>query len=249
VFVDTIDVSCFGREDGRASVLATGGYGNSYTFLWSDGGDSTSVRTDLAPGTYGITVVDDADCSVTQSFSIGSPEDVTVDAGPDITLPIGQDTILNPVITGLPVPSVAAGIYTWTPNTGLNCGNCLNPAANPLDTTVYTLTVDINGCIYSDSLQINVSQDHIYFVPNAFSPNGDGHNDLFMITAFNVRKLEYRIFDRWGNLVFSGHDIKDSWDGTYKGKEANEAVYVYTVYIEYLDRYNFRSQGSITLMR
>jgi hypothetical protein len=50
-------------------------------------------------------------------------------------------------------------------------------------------------------------------------------------------------------MVFSGHDINDYWDGTFKGKEANEGVYVYHVYIEYLDRYNFRSQGGITLMR
>ncbi|MDX2001930.1 MAG: gliding motility-associated C-terminal domain-containing protein [Chitinophagales bacterium] len=247
--IDTTPVSCYGFSDGTATVIGSGGFNSSgsYVYLWSNGGDSTNVRTNLSAGSYSVVVVDDLGCTTTSNFTIESPNNITVDAGPEVSISVGSDTILEPTVVGLTATDNVS--YTWSPNTGLSCTDCANPIANPIDTTVYLVKVDVNGCVYSDSVVVNSAQSHIFYAPNAFSPNGDGQNDIYQFYAYGIRKFEFKIYDRWGNLVFTGHSIDDKWDGTYKGKEAGQGVYVYHLYCEYLDRVNFRKEGGITLIR
>lgn len=246
VTVVTDTAKCYGANSGHAQADATGGYGG-YQYVWNNTDTTGPIKDSLDAGNYTIEVIDRLGCTATNTFTVYQHPAVTVNAGEDITLEIGTDTTLSPQITGLLTNDNV--VYTWTPSTALSCVDCPNPVANPIDTTLYTLSIDVNGCLYADSLYLFVRQDHIFYAPNAFTPNGDGLNDTYFIQAKGVRKFELKIFNRWGDIVYISHDVNDAWDGNFLGKPADQAVYVYDLYIEYLDRYNFRKHGSLTLLR
>lgn len=146
-------------------------------------------------------------------------------------IPVGTGTIL-PVTYG---PGIAT--YTWTPPSGLSCTDCPNPFANPKLTTTYTVNVeDIYGCTNSQSVTVTViCNDRNYFIPNTFSPNGDGHNDIFYPRGSSITRISsMKIFNRWGELIFekrnfSANDASAGWNGLYKGKPATQDVYVYAI--------------------
>jgi gliding motility-associated-like protein len=87
------------------------------------------------------------------------------------------------------------------------------------------------------------------FIPNAFTPNGDQSNDLMVVRGNTIRELLFRIYDRWGEKVFETTVPGEGWDGTYKGKKANPAVYVYYVEATCFGNEKFFKKGNITLIR
>lgn len=151
----------------------------------------------------------------------------------------------------------------WTPDATLDCGNCPNPVATPIQTTTYYATIfySENGvtCTNTDSVTITVldicDDSHVY-VPNTFTPNGDGINDVFMIRGLPITRINYfRIFDRWGQLVFESkngapNETAWGWDGTnQQGEKLNPAVFVYTLEVECINHDIVTKQGNITLVR
>ena len=107
--------------------------------------------------------------------------------------------------------------------------------------------VDANGCVVIDSTLIEVIRD--FAIPNAFSPNGDGINDVFVIRTPYLVEFALRIFNRWGEEVFASNDIMVAWDGTFQGKPQEVGTYIY-----YLDAVNdegerVRRSGSVILVR
>lgn len=144
----------------------------------------------------------------------------------------------------------------WSPSTGLSCIDCLSPIVTPSEDTEYTLSLtDENGCTIYLKVRVAVIKDIRIFVPNAFSPNGDLTNDLFeLITNSNDLKIvNYFIFDRWGELVYSiqNSNIQDykAWDGTFKGEKANPGVYTYYILLEDASGLQKTLKGDITLIR
>jgi gliding motility-associated-like protein len=116
---------------------------------------------------------------------------------------------------------------------------------------MYEVTmIDDRGCIATDTVTVIVNQDDkVIYVPNAFSPNGDGINDIFYTYARGVKTIDFRVFNRWGEKMFQSYSLDHGWDGYYKGQLMNPAVYVYYVEVTYLDG-DIRSQkGSVTLIR
>jgi gliding motility-associated-like protein len=154
---------------------------------------------------------------------------------PTVSLP-GQMTIQN----GFPVPIPATyspGVFTWnwTPSTGLNCPTCATPDANPKFNTTYSvLFTDNNGCSNSASIEvIVVCKNMNLFIPNTFSPNGDGSNEIFYPRGKGLDRVKLlRIFNRWGEVVFEKKDFpvndpSQGWNGTFKGRKPIADVYVY----------------------
>lgn len=87
-------------------------------------------------------------------------------------------------------------------------------------------------------------------VPNAFSPNGDGHNDIFKIANFTSEKLiDFKIFNRWGTILYRSSDPKEGWDGNYKGQPQGVGVYGYVIRIGYADGNVDTYKGTVTLIR
>jgi gliding motility-associated-like protein len=152
----------------------------------------------------------------------------TVDAGPEQEVLAGTPVNLTPTFS----PDVIR--WTWTPATYLNCSNCPNPISTPLSQTMYTLEVRNNNCAAKDSVLIKMICDEARVsIPNAFSPNGDGRNDEFIIKGISYVK-HLLIFNRWGQKVFERNnfiaaDRSTCWDGTLKGYPASPGTYVYFV--------------------
>src|SRR5262249_9683193 len=119
-----------------------------------------------------------------------------------------------------------------------------------LQNTTYTLVVTNDfGCSGSDSVIITIDySSHIYF-PNAFSPNRDGQNDLFTYYAFNIKSVNLKIFNRWGELGFRTEKLNAGWDGNFNNRPEPVGVYVYEAMVTGFDGKEKLLKGSLTLIR
>ncbi len=130
---------------------------------------------------------------------------------------------------------------------------------SPLEDTEYTLTIiDVNGCTATGDVLVEVDKNRNVYIPNAFSPNGDGPNDEFRVFACRcVSSINYvRIFDRWGNFIFEQASVEPDciggsrlWDGRVKGKPVGQGVYVYMVEVQFLDGIRLLYRGDVTVLR
>ena len=156
-------------------------------------------------------------------------------------------------LTGTVSGGTGQETYNWTPDYHLNCTACQSPVATPYVTMVYTLlATDTNGCYGYDTVTITVIPLHDIFIPNAFTPNGDGNNDYFSIYGkLNLLVFfEARIFDRWGEKVFESNNPYFTWDGTYHGVAETPGVFVYTMKATFIDGYSRTDyKGSVTLIK
>lgn len=140
--------------------------------------------------------------------------------------------------------------YTWSPAIGLDTIGGPNPIANPQETTTYTVSIsDLGGCSTTRQVTITILHNNNFFVPNSFSPNNDGHNDYLFVRGNNLYGIRFTVFDRWGEKVWETTNQIDGWDGRYKGKELDPAVFTYVLTIIYDDSKNLTQTGSITLIR
>jgi gliding motility-associated-like protein len=143
----------------------------------------------------------------------------------DTTIVIGDYATLP--AHGRPVYS-----FLWTPTDSLSCLNCDYPKTNPLSDITYTVQVsDVRNCYNPSYLYtVKVHPETFIKMPTAFSPNGDGNNDILYVTGWGIKELKsFQIFNRWGQLIYSSSDIAEGWNGKYKGSFQNEDVYVYKI--------------------
>jgi gliding motility-associated-like protein len=175
----------------------------------------------------------------------------TVNAGPDVTIAVGSSIPLTAN------PSIDVLSILWTPATGLTCTTCPNPIATPKTNTTYSIKVtNEGGCTSSDEVTIFVvcTKGNL-FVPNTFSPNGDGQNEVFYPRGRGISIIKgLRIFNRWGQLVFERHnfdanDISSGWNGTFKGAALPPDVYVYMLDLECENNTVLTIKGDVTLIR
>jgi gliding motility-associated-like protein len=140
--------------------------------------------------------------------------------------------------------------FSWFPTLGLSNSQISNPIAQPPVSTKYIVRAYTeSGCSTVDSIYIYVDPETLLAIPNAFSP-GNGPNHTFKLIKRGIATLNYfRIYNRWGNLVFETTNIDKGWDGTYNGKPQPEDVYVYVVDATTVDGYNFHKQGNLTLVK
>jgi gliding motility-associated-like protein len=154
----------------------------------------------------------------------------TVDAGPSQTLLAGSTAQLNAVGTNI-------DRYKWTPGATLSCDTCFDPVASmSVSTTYMILVTTIHGCVNSDTVRILLFCDNSQlFIPNSFTPNGDGQNDIFYPRGQGVSIIKsFRIYNRWGQMLFerSGinlNDASNAWDGSFQGAAPKPDVYVYII--------------------
>ena len=161
----------------------------------------------------------------------------------------GQVVVLSAYLT--PNAAVTINSYQWSPFAGLSCVDCYSPVASPYgyDNT-YTVTITYNNvCTATASATILVSENLQVYIPNCFTPNGDGNNDVFLIYGQGIKTLNLKIFNRWGEKVFESNNQFLGWDGTYKNILQDPAVFVYETNITFLDNRQIQKKGSITLLR
>lgn len=182
--------------------------------------------------------------------------DVTVHPKPTVKAR-GEATIVAGSSTDLSASGKHIATFEWTPSESLSCTECPNPIANPYKTTVYTVRVFSDfGCINSDEVKVTVLCDESQiFIPNTFTPNGDGVNDIFYVRGEGISDVKtFRIYNRWGELMFekSGintNDKMNGWDGTFNGQELPPDVYVYMVEAYCENDELLKLKGDVTIIR
>ncbi|GAB4092743.1 PKD domain-containing protein [Flaviaesturariibacter terrae] len=175
-----------------------------------------------------------------------------VDLGPDLALPTGAVQQLQPVITNGPIVS-----WTWLPTQDLSCSNCPAPTVTVHHDLLYVLKVVNNfGCKSSDTLRIAAfCKDAQVFVANAFTPNGDGVNDVLYLQSSGIAKVRYfRIFNRWGELVFertefTPNDPRFSWDGRVRGVPASPDVFTWTAQVVCENKIEYNLKGNVSVLK
>ncbi|MFN8285736.1 MAG: gliding motility-associated C-terminal domain-containing protein [Chitinophagales bacterium] len=198
--------------------------GTPLTYLWSNGDTTTSITpTAYYSQGYFVNATDASGCVVTKTVSVTVPNTaLSVIADPDTAILLGQTVQLLAL-------SDTTYTYHWSPSTGLSNADIYNPLASPQEATNYCVTVtdpstcSTSACVYIDLIIPDIK------VPDAFSPNGDGNNDLFVVFPLKFAEIfEINIYNRWGETVFHAKG-NQPWDGTYKGRFQNEGAYVVTV--------------------
>ncbi len=246
---------CFGEDNGTINVSSTGGIPPYNYSLDNEYYNGSNIIVGLEAGTYTVYAQDGNGCISTTTSIVDEPQELIVDAGPDITLNYGDSTIIAVVVN-------APGnyIYEWSsfsPDMNLSCTDCPNPQAQPTyDLTYNILVTNNNGCTAEDEVRIYIAETQAIFVANAFTPNGDNINDyLFVQGGSAAERVEsFRIYDRWGELVFETTDVplnqQDAgWDGVFRGQEMNGSVFSWYAEIRFIDGEILPYKGDCTLIR
>lgn len=143
--------------------------------------------------------------------------------------------------------------YEWTPDTTLSVYDVYNPVARPRQNTTYYLNVTNQYCTHNDSVTVYIKPpicaNPVVFVPNAFSPDGDGYNDVLMVNGNNINEMTMVIYNRWGQRVFETNTQETGWDGTYMGKELPPDVYGYYMQCRCDEGGALFLKGNITLLK
>ncbi|HRN95549.1 MAG TPA: gliding motility-associated C-terminal domain-containing protein, partial [Chitinophagales bacterium] len=309
---NTIDPGCAGANSGSIDAQVTGGT-PAYTYTWSNGASDSSL-SNLAAGTYSLTITDNNSCSFSSSATLNATQPFSIALGNDTAFCAGGNALLNApsgyaayawssgdttqqinvaqsgtysvtvsnsggctaaasvhvTVTPLPiidlptdttmfennpimlVPIItgnATGEYLWTPDEAISCLNCAQPVVNPTDTTIYVLRfTDASKCPATATIKVNVVKGGDIYMPNVFSPNGDGNNDIFKPLGFNVKHILWKVFNRWGELVFQSDDFNIGWDGMFKSSPQPAGVYVYTMDVTFQNKVVKHYKGSISLI-
>lgn len=249
----TSPASCAGETDGSLEVVNP-----QPDWLFSLDGlsfQSNSRFNTLAAGAQKLYLQDAAGCTFEYDFEILSFPAIRVDLARQLDVQRGSQVTLTPQVSG----GSGDFEFSWSPNAGLSCADCANPVLTADTDRSYTLTVtDKSGCQVSAMIFIQVKKTtgKFAYVPSAFSPNYDGLNDA--LTVFGDENIgmikSFRVFDRWGALIFEANDIepnleKNGWNGEVKNKKAPNGIYVWTARLLWADGEESFLKGDVVLMR
>ena len=224
------------------------------TWLWDFGGGATpNTSTEQNPevcfdsdGEFDIqlTVEDAAGqiSSTTNTITVFTSPKVTAERDTTIDLGGAAELIANDTIDDLS--------YWWTPDYYVDCPTCPVTYASPQFDTVYTITVtDTNGCQATDMVSVKVNFIEGIGVPTAFSPNGDGNNDVLYVKGVGITKMNFKVYNKYGEKVFETQEQRIGWDGTYLGRNENPGVFVWVLEYSFVNGSGGIQKGNTTLVR
>lgn len=249
---EVIEPSCAGLEDGNITFNIVGGT-PGYLLNFNSIGMGEEVYFDgLDSGTYSVLIEDSEGCFLDSIFVLEEPSPIIVGLPNDTLLRLGEIFQINSTISSdLP--------YTiqWLPNVSVDCATCEDPVFSSYDSQTLEINVtDENGCVTTNAITISIDKSYEVYIPNAFSPNLDGVNEVFEIyTGRDVELIEtFRIYNRWGALMYEGlncfpEDATCQWDGYFKGKKMDPGIYVYYAEVRFLDGFTKLFEGSVFLAK
>jgi gliding motility-associated-like protein len=229
-----------GSCNGFATASASGGT-YPYNYLWSPSGSTMFAIGMVCPSTYTLTTTDSNSCTVTQLINI-LPSPVFVATVTALSTEIYQ---------GMPVSleGLTGVSYQWYPKESVDCDTCSIVKSVPFFDTEYCVTItSVDGCVDDDCITVKVLCGDV-FVPNAFSPNNDGHNDVLLVYGNCIQSMMFRVFDRWGEVIFENNNQNTGWDGVYMGFSVMTGVYVYVLKATFINGEHITKTGNITVVK
>jgi gliding motility-associated-like protein len=229
---------CYGD---KTTLYAQGG--NTFSWTPSEGLNSTNDSRIVANPT--VTTV--YTVNVSENHFCGVNATVMVNVTPRPKVFAGRDTSYN-VNEAIFIEARGTGTVTWYTGEGIVCRSCDRTQVYPTRSGCYAVEAKNEyGCIAFDDICIELTEDFTIYIPDAFSPNNDGLNDVFLIYGDNISSVYMDVYNRWGTLIFSSHDYTQGWDGKYKGAVCEPGIYNYTIRYTGLDRKKYVKTGYITL--
>lgn len=218
--------------NGDGVTLSTGLPSTGFTYTWLPSyalnctDCPTPYSTPTATTTYLFTATDTNGCVNSGNIAV-IVDTLILTPVPDTALCINFPVVLY---AGAESKAGATVSFMWTPADGLSCSDCVAPLAMPQQTTVYTVTVTDGACIRTDTAKISIDPCDIN-LPNTFTPNADGNNDIFRVVGHlgYFREFSFSCYNRWGERVFYTENISDGWDGKHKGIDTEIGTYFYMV--------------------
>ena len=256
----TVDFSFSGQCVGQAisfydSTVVASGSILSWEWNFGDGGlgfVQNPTHTYLSDGNYTITLVVTTTTGCKDSVS----QSITINPLPNADFSFGLPPFYVGVDVNMNDQSSGASSWNWDFGDDLGTSNIQNPVYNYTTPGVYVITQYVTsaaGCVDSTSKEIKIEEDNIIIYPpnfpTAFTPNGDGNNDVFFVRGGPFVYVNFRIYNEWGEMIFSSNDAENGWDGTHNGEEVPIGTYVYTIKAETLDGLKYDKSGKIALIR
>lgn len=220
------------------------------SFKWTP---STGLSNDAIPNPvatpqdstiYKVVVTNSGGCQDSAFLPIDVYKSPLVSAGTDKIILAGDTAILDGSVKGTAIN------HYWSPPAYISDVNAIQPKVYPVQDITYTLNASSTvGCgSASDDVHVTLYKD--MFIPNSFTPNGDGLNDKFRIRLFdNYKILRFVIYNRWGSVVYSSTNATDGWDGTFKGYSQQIGAYIYYLEMESNSGRKIIKQGTVQLLR
>ncbi|MFK7773241.1 MAG: gliding motility-associated C-terminal domain-containing protein [Saprospiraceae bacterium] len=254
--LEILESPCHGDDQGMIMIPSIDG--GLPPYLYSLNGDpfsTSNIFSNLPIGNYDILIQDANGCELSTMITMSQPDLLSIDLGDNIYIELGDSVMLDPQMTGV------FDTIIWESSTNYsNCdtlGNCYFPIVTPTQTALMAATlINEDGCTATDQITIFVEKNRYVYIPNAFAPDGNSDNQVFMIYAGKgVEKINnFKIFSRWGEQLYEAKDFYPNdnsygWDGNFKGEKMNPGVYVYFAEIEFSDGLKIIYKGDVTLTR
>ncbi len=246
--------TCYDFTDGFIEIVEISGGAAPFQYRLNQGDYADHAYFEnLQAGQHTLLIKDADQCELTQAIQLEEGSKLELSLGENRKLNFGESIELIPEIN---LHSSDIQKWWWEANTELACADCWIQEIILNQTTNFTFTaIDRNGCIQSDQITIHTAKPREFFIPNAFSPNSDGQNDVFFIRSNahiqQIRSL--RIFDRWGNQVygrqnFAPNDPTIGWNGSSNTRKTGTGIYAYVAEIEFIDGETELVTGDIMLV-
>jgi len=248
------DITCLTGENSGGILIDTI-LGGSPPFLFSldpeQGFSTVQSFGFLAAGSYELFIEEFSGCRTAFPFVVGAPEELVVTLGEDETIELGEEIFIEAISNSDDV------IYDWDLLDTMLCAACVEFTDAPKFTRLYqvTATDTLTNCQTFDEILVTVEKKRNVYIPNTFSPNGDGLNDLFSVsTGEDVASiLSLKIFNRWGAQVYGRENIEPNelvgWDGNQGSEKSENGVYVFVSEVLFKDGFKQVYRGDLTLMR
>jgi gliding motility-associated-like protein len=249
--------SCYGECDANFKIDSV--KGGTKPYLYSTDGKVFTTRNlfqNQCAGTFKLYIQDAGGCQIDTTFSVNQDKQLSVSLGADTLLKLGDSLLLRIQTNADSIKSIV-----WSPvgdSTKCPKGSfCREQWVRPTSGTTYkALLTNRGGCTTTGTIRVNIDKKRPIFVPNIFSPDNVGENNVLMIYGSNVVKIikRFQIYDRWGNGMFIQKNFKTDdpsfgWDGRLRGRNALPDVYIYFIEVEYMDNKTEILEGDFTLIR
>jgi gliding motility-associated-like protein len=264
--LSTQDISCFGASDGFIFVETVTGGKPPYMFSINGGPYSSQQQfSGLGGGDYLISIEDANGCETQQVATIVEPQELVaelltnleLDNENNYFLELGEEAVIT-LVSSFPAGDLDTII--WTPAELVSCNDvfCQSVTVAPSEGTIFAVTIERGPCSATSQLRILVRKPRPVYIPNMFSPNFDGQNDIFQV--YGGRQVQqirsFMVFNRWGETMFQASNFQPDgvglgvgWDGTHRGKPMDPGIYTYFVEVEYIDGFVEILKGTVSLIR